>query len=87
MDISISGDQSSVPHHTYDPDPRVVRSLDYIGYQHRWNSNEVARLVFVNSFWATFEKNETKQRISEPLRKLTLSFDNEYNRLQVIISY
>ena len=85
-EVTIHGDQSTVPVTQRDRDvPRAW--LITSGYSHRWNDVEIAKIVLVNSFWVTFEKQETNENISEPLRKLTLSFDDKNNRLKVIIDY
>ena len=49
----------------------------------RWHGEQEARLVLVNSFWATFEVNS--ERKSEPLEKLMLSWDDRANRLKVLV--
>jgi hypothetical protein len=54
----------------------------------RWSVQDTAKVIFVNNFWATFEKvdsNGNMMKISEPLRNLTLSYDDANNRLKVII--
>jgi hypothetical protein len=43
------------------------------------------KLIFVNRFWATFEYRGAKQ--SEPLRRLSLSWDDQKDRLKVIINF
>lgn len=42
-------------------------------------------IVFVNGFWATFENRAGQQ--SEPLRKLTLSWDDAEKRLKVLVNF
>lgn len=83
-EVTIHGDSSTVP-----PDREGLMG-GRIGSQiflHRWRGGEFARIVFVNNYWVTFEKLETNKRISEPLSKLTLSFDDEKEQLKVIIAY
>ncbi len=43
------------------------------------------KIVFVNGFWATFEN--AAGRCSEPLRKLTLSWDDAEKRLKVLVNF
>jgi hypothetical protein len=54
-------------------------------FSHRWDWKDEAKLVFVNRFWVTLENTEGKK--SEPLEKLTLSYDDENQRLKIIVSY
>lgn len=56
-------------------------------FNHRWEWEEVTKIVFLNSHWVTFEKPKTGERCSEPLSKLTLSYDDKNNRLRVIVAY
>lgn len=50
----------------------------------RWFlGTKTATLRFVNSFWVTLEVS--KQRMSEPLEKVILSWDDSHDRLQVLI--
>jgi len=56
-------------------------------FSHRWQWEEVAKIVFINKHWVTFEKSGSKKHISEPLNKLTLSYDNKNDRLKVIVDY
>jgi hypothetical protein len=51
----------------------------------RWTRPLIARLVSVNGFWATFEKDG--ERASEPLAKVTLSFDHDKEQLKLIIAH
>ena len=70
--ITVHGDSSTVP--VRPREPGIYYSA---GYSHRWKLEEPARIVDVNSFWVTLEKLEAKEQISEPLSKLTLSYDNK----------
>jgi len=54
-------------------------------YVNRWGFDETARIVFANNFWVTFEKSD-KNRISEPITNLTLSFDNANSRLKILVN-
>ncbi len=49
----------------------------------RWPSDIVARVRSVNGFWVTFEVGERQK--SEPLEKITLSWDNDESRLKILI--
>ena len=83
--ITIYGDDSTVPQkieNDFDGDKRVIN------YDHRWPSVGIdAKIINVNRFWVTFEITDNNERKSEPLRKLTLNYDDEKNRLKVIVSY
>ena len=68
--------------------PNLKTSGNFIEFSpQRWKLNEIAKIVFINGHWITFEKHKSKKRISEPLKKLTLSFDDENERLKVIVDY
>ena len=84
-EITIHGDPSSVPIRQREPD--VHYSPFFPGYSHRWKAEDSAKVVDVNNYWVTFEKIDSGERISEPLRKLTLSYDNKNNRLKIIIIF
>lgn len=84
-EVTIHGDPSTVPQQHREPN--VHYSQFFTGYSHRWKTEEFAKIVFVNGFWVTFERLENGERISEPLRKLTLSYDDKRKRLKVIIAY
>ncbi len=80
-EVTIYGDPSNVP----PPQPSAMISINYL---HRWRGGEGStKIISVNSFWVTFERLETEERISEPLRKITLSYDDENDRLKVIVDY
>jgi Putative DNA-binding domain len=48
-----------------------------------WRAEE-AKLIFVNEFWATFDSSGA---FSEPLERLSLSFDDRNKRLKVILKF
>jgi hypothetical protein len=50
----------------------------------RWVSPETVRLLSVNSFWVTFQQGDGR-RASEPLEKIVLSWDDENDRLRVLV--
>jgi len=79
--VSIQGDVSTVP-----SDTQMVNDFVIPLYRHRWPDNVQAELVFVNSFWITLKTDDRKLH-SEPLEKLTLSYDDENNRLKLLIKY
>lgn len=84
--VTIQGDQSTVP-----PPKKVEGAISdrYFAerFTHRWQMEELAKIVFVNNYWVTFEKLEDNNQASEPLSKLTLSYDDERKQLKVIIVY
>lgn len=82
-EITVHGDPSTIP--PVNIDPRVYAA--HSSRTHRWRVEDSARIVFVNGFWATFEKLDTGERASEPLRKLTLSYDDKHNRLKVTVEF
>jgi len=47
---------------------------------------EVASVIFVNRFWVTFQDGEGNKK-SEPLEKLSLTYDHKNDRLKIIVSY
>ncbi|WP_420627582.1 helix-turn-helix domain-containing protein [Candidatus Leptofilum sp.] len=83
--VTVHGDTSTVP---------VSRREESIGarpmihlFSHRWAWDELAEVVFINNYWVTFDKLKIGKRVSEPLSKITLSFDDENDRLRVIVGY
>jgi len=83
-EVTIHGDPSTIP--VKQKEPGVTYAFTS-SYSHRWNVEETAKIVAVNNFWVTLEKLETGEKISEPLRKLTLSYDNKNDRLKITIDY
>ncbi len=49
----------------------------------KWNS----KLLFVNQFWITFQNSNDGTEFSEPLERVSLSYDNSENKLKIIIIY
>jgi hypothetical protein len=86
QEITIHGDPSTVPPVNREPDV-IYSSFGGPSRVHRWKVEETARISFVNRFWVTFERVDNHEKMSEPLRKLTLSYDDKHERLKVIISY
>jgi len=78
-EVTICGDLTTVPNMKEKGGP-----IQFV--THRWGWNDIAKIIFVNSHWVTFEK-KSNEKISEPLKKLTLSFDNENERLEIIVDY
>ena len=75
-EVTVIGDVST---------PNRIHSHDHSQDIHpRWGTATVI-LVDLNHFWATFEFSGS-HRVSEPLSKLTLSWDDENNRLTVLVS-
>lgn len=50
----------------------------------RWLNEQTATLITVNQFWTTFDTG--KARMSEPLDKLTLTWDDTHDRLALLVS-
>src|SRR5262249_44592787 len=51
----------------------------------RWQIAVSATVISVNHFWITFQLSDGK-KLSEPLHKLSLSFDHQNNTLAVIVA-
>lgn len=67
---------------------RIPDFLSHRYFSHRWpDVHTIAVLQFVNRFWATLQRTDTGERLSEPLQKLTLSFDDKRNQLKIIVAY
>jgi predicted HTH transcriptional regulator len=79
--VTVNGDSSTVPP---DRESKLFRMGEH--FSHRWDWNDEAKLIFVNRFWVTLENTDGKKK-SEPLEKLTLSYDDEAQRLKIIVSY
>ena len=60
-------------------------------YSHRWGYEEKGSLVTVNNFWLTIKVNkkgdDEERTLSEPLDKILLSYDDQNDRLKIIVSY
>jgi len=82
-EVTIRGDPSSVPHRKN----VGIGTKAYRIYTHRWGPEEFARIVQVNKHWATFEKSDNGERVSEPLKNLTLSYDDQRDQLKIITDY
>jgi len=82
-EITIYADESTVP-------KEITREFfgkfTYL-FSHRWSGETIATIVSVNSFWVTFQSNSEDGTKSEPLSKLTLTFDDKRNQLKIIIAY
>lgn len=65
---------------TIDPN---LSSFDHI-IDPQWKRQEIAKICFVNNHWVTFEKTDG-EKVSEPLNKLSLSFDDSMEQLKVIL--
>jgi hypothetical protein len=81
-EVTIYGDSSTVPP-SRKPDPPF--SFGQL-FAHRWPHECTGKLVFVNSFWVTLQ-NEHGENRSEPLSKLTLTYDDKKDQLKIVISY
>ena len=66
----------------------TIRGLSSFLYDHRWPMKDtIAILRSVNMHWITLEKKTDRLDQSEPLEKLTLTFDDERKQLKIIVSY
>ncbi|MEW6499124.1 MAG: hypothetical protein AB1589_42560, partial [Cyanobacteriota bacterium] len=83
-EVTVHGDTSNMP--ASRREEGLGRPIVRI-FSHRWEWEESVKIVFLNSHWVTFEKLKTGERCSEPLSKLTLSYDDKNNRLKVIVAY
>ncbi|MGD0654074.1 MAG: ATP-binding protein [Thermoguttaceae bacterium] len=83
-EVTIHGDESTVPATLREG---VFSSPSVRTFSHRWKREEYAKIVFVNTYWVTFTKLGTDKKVSEPLSKLTLSYDDKKEQLKVIIDY
>jgi len=77
---------------TYRPKPRTVEEVMALGpYKGEWSVGvHQATLTVVNAHWVTFDvaiSQDLLQRVaqSEPIEKLMLSWDNQRQRLTVIV--
>lgn len=78
--VTIVGDDSTAP--------RALNGSLLVN--HRWLGTRDGKIKFVNSFWVTFEFMDDhgfETVASEPINKITLSFDDEKNRLKILIRY
>jgi hypothetical protein len=81
-EVTVFGDQGSVP-----PDRQSLLGTRVAVFGHRWPTNVIAVLRTVNRHWVTLERKDNAKNQSEPLKKLTLSFDDERGQLKIIVSY
>lgn len=82
-EVTIHGDPATVP------GPKIEGFIGNVErrFAHRWEWEEEAKIIFINKYWITFEKKTNGEKISEPLNKLTLAYDNENDRLKIIVDY
>lgn len=81
-EVTVHGDSSTVP-----PEPSPKHGfLQVRHFVHRWPHETLAKLVFVNNFWITLQR-ENGEKCSEPLGKLALTYDDKRNQLKLIIRY
>lgn len=67
-----------------EPKTSFTRNLDNLKRHPRWPETTEAKVQSVTGFWVTFETKN--RRISEPLGKLTLSWDDEEDRLEILVT-
>jgi hypothetical protein len=82
-EVTILGDQGSVPPGR-ELGPLFANAT--IAFSHRWDREEVAKIILVNRFWVTFQDGEGNKK-SEPLEKLSLTYDDKNDRLKTIVTY
>ncbi len=94
--VTVSGDRGTIPPAVKNqaleqiaPEHRLALGpMFYEIFSHRWPSEDTATvLLSVNRFWVTFRREDNKQEQSEPLQKLTLSFDDNHNQPKIIVAY
>lgn len=51
-----------------------------------WTEYGNSKLVEINQFWVTVE-NELNQRRSQPLERVLLNFDNQQNKIQLLMQF
>lgn len=78
--VTVVTDYSTLPPQT---DPGIKGRLAQ-RMSLRWRGNENVKIICVNQYWITFDVN-SKQKYSEPIKKITLSFDNINDRLKLIV--
>lgn len=87
-DITIQAGTSHIP-----PIPTGAYGIPISGqtgysFTHRWPENGCSgKIISVNSFWATILRYDTKKNQSETIEKIGLSYDDENNRLKIIVYY
>lgn len=82
-EVTVYGDHGTIPLET----KRKFSNGTTTVFFHRWPQDDTtAILISVNNFWITLKKQDGKKQ-SEPLSKLTLSWDDKRDRLKVIVSY
>ena len=79
-EVTVHGDRSTIPS-TRETGP--MHMIEY--FSHRWDWADEAKLIFVNKFWVTLKRKGEKK--SEPIEKLSLSYDDEKDRLKIIVAY
>lgn len=82
-EVTILGDQGSVPLGR-ELGPLFANAT--ITFSHRWDREEIAKIILVNRFWVTFQDGKSNKK-SEPLEKLSLTFDDKNDRLKIIVTY
>ncbi|PJZ47498.1 AlbA family DNA-binding domain-containing protein [Leptospira saintgironsiae] len=82
--VTVTGDWSNLP---FTQMGDFGQSIQYL-IEHRWpEADTYAQLTEVNNHWITLITIRELRRISEPLEKVILSYDNKSSRLKLIIKY
>ena len=83
-EVTVLGDQGSVPPGR-ELGPLFANATTT--FSHRWGwFEEAAKIVLVNRFWVTFQDGKGNKK-SEPLEKLSLTYDDKNDRLKIIVTY
>jgi len=92
--VTVTGDTSTIPPHEVGEMHTPIAgtrmtSIARMARHRSWETKEFAKLIFVNNFWVTFERmrDGKNEAISESLRKVSLSYDNEKQQLMVIVAH
>jgi len=93
-DVTVHGDTSNTPEHAihetvWESSQGTRDWVEKKAYHRSWEDIESAEIVLVTNHWVSFERvrSGTVQRVSETLSKISLSYDDERDRLLVIIDY
>lgn len=82
--VTVYGDHGTIPPEA----KRAFKKSTTTVFFHRWPQEDIiATLVSVNNFWITLERKNNSQKQSEPLSKLTLSWDDKRDQLKIIVAY
>lgn len=88
-EVTVHGDTSDIPDHAVDEIHMYGNQIVKNAIHRSWNYEESAKIVFVNNHWVTFERirDGEVEKVSEPINKISLSYDDEKDLLKVIVAY